>query len=40
MYKQIIKYFDPIYFKYQFGFEKGYRAQQCLVAIIEKWRLS
>ena len=34
------KYFDPIRFKYQFGFRKGYRAQQCLLIMIEKWRAS
>ena len=34
------KYFDPILSKYQFGFRRGYSAQQCLLIIIEKWRAS
>ena len=34
------KYFDPILSKYQFGFRKGYSAQQCLLTMIEKWRAS
>ena len=34
------KYFDPILSKYQFGFRKGYSAQQCLLIMIEKWRAS
>ena len=34
------KYFDPILSKYQFGFRKGYSAQQCLLAMIEKLRTS
>ena len=40
MYKQMNKYFDPILSKYQFGFRKGYSAQQCLLIMIEKWRAS
>ena len=24
--------------KHQFGFQKGYSAQQCLLALLEKWR--
>ena len=40
MYTQLNKYFDSILSKYQFGFRKGYSAQQCLLAMIEKWRVS
>ena len=40
MYTQMNKYFDPILSKYQFGFRKGYSAQQCLLIMIEKWRAS
>ena len=29
LYTQLNKYFDPILSKYQFGFRKGYSAQQC-----------
>ena len=38
MYTQRNKYFDLI--KYQFGFRKGYSAQQCLLIMTEKWRAS
>ena len=40
MYSQMNKYFNPIRFKYQFGFREAYSAQHCLLAIIEKWRVS
>ena len=40
LYTQMNKYFDPILSKYQFGFRKGYSAQQCLLTMIEKWRAS
>ena len=36
--KQISSYFDDIFSKYQCGFRKGFGAQHCLIAIIEKWR--
>ena len=36
LYIQINKYFDPILSKCQFGFRKGYSAQQCLLTIIQK----
>ena len=38
LYKQISSYFDDIFSKYQCGFRKGFGAQHCLIAIIEKWR--
>ena len=40
MYLQMNKYFDPIISKYQFIYRKGYSAQQCLLAMTEKWRIS
>ena len=38
LYKQISSYFDDIFSKYQCGFRKGFSAQHCLIAMIEKWR--
>ena len=29
---------DPILSKYQCGFRKGYSAQHCLLAMLEKWK--
>ena len=31
-------YFDEIFSKYQYGFRKGYSTQQCLLALLEKWK--
>ena len=38
--KLISKYFDSILSKYRFWFSEGFSAQQCLLAMIEKWRVS
>ena len=38
IYDQIQTYFDKILSKYQCGFRKGYNSQQCLIALIEKWK--
>ena len=38
MFKQISEYFEPILSKFQWGFRKGYSAQHCLLAMIEKWK--
>ena len=38
MFKQISEYFEPILSKFQCGFRKGYSAQHCLLAMIEKWK--
>ena len=38
LYTQMNKCFGPILPKYQFGFRRGYSAQQCLLTMIEKWR--
>ena len=29
---------DPLLSKYQYGFRKGYSAQHCLLAMLEKWK--
>ena len=38
MYDQIATYFEHIFSRYQCGFRKGYSAQQCLLAMTEKWK--
>ena len=38
LYDQISKYFETRFSKFQCGFRKGYSAQHCLLAIIEKWK--
>ena len=38
MYNQIYPYFDTLFSKFQCGFWKGFNAQHCLLALIEKWR--
>ena len=40
MYTQMNKYFGPILSKYQFGFRRGYSAQECLLIMIKIWRAS
>ena len=40
LYKQISSYFNDIFSKYQCGFRKGFSAQNCLLAMREKWRNS
>ena len=40
LYTQMNKYFDPILSQCQFGFRKGYSAQQSLLTMTEKWRAS
>ena len=36
--KQITIFIDPLLSKYQCGFRKGFSAQHCLLAILEKWK--
>ena len=36
LFKQISEYFEPILSKFQCGFRKGFSAQQCLLAMLEK----
>ena len=38
LFKQISEYFEPILSKFQCGFRKGYSAQHCLLAMLEKWK--
>ena len=40
IYDQIQNYFDQILSKFQCGFRKGFNAQHCLIALIEKWKKS
>ena len=37
MYNQIYAYFDKLLSKFQCGFQKGFNAQHCLLAMIKKW---
>ena len=38
LFKQIGTFMDNFFSKFQCGFRKGYSAQQCLLALIEKWK--
>ena len=38
--KQITSFMDPLLSKYQCGFRRGFSAQNCLLAMLEKWKLS
>ena len=38
MFSQTSAYFDEIFWKYQYGFRKGYSTQQCVSALREKWK--
>ena len=38
MQNQMYPYLNQIFSKYQCGFRKGYNAQHCLIAMIDKWR--
>ena len=40
MQNQIYRYLNKFFSKYQCGFRKGFSAQHCLIAMIEKWRQS
>ena len=40
IYDQIHSYLDKILSSKQCGFRKGYNAQHCLIALIEKWKKS
>ena len=40
MFKQMSSFFDDIFSKYQYGFRKGFSTQQCLLALLEKWKRS
>ena len=36
--KQLTIFIDPLLSKYQCGFRKGFSAQHCLLAMLEKWK--
>ena len=38
MFKEMSQFFDKIFSKYQCGFRKGFSTQQCLLAMLEKWK--
>ena len=38
MQNQMYPYLNQIFSKHQCGFRKGYNAQHCLMAMLEKWR--
>ena len=40
MFKQMSSFFDDIFSQYQYGFRKGFSTQQCLLALLEKWKMS
>ena len=40
MFKQMSSFFDDTFSKYQYGFRKGFSTQQCLLALLEKWKRS
>ena len=40
MFEQMSQFFENIFSKYQCGFQKGFSTQQCLLAMLEKWKRS
>ena len=40
MFQQMSNIFENIFSKYQCGFRKGFSTQQCLLAMLEKWKRS
>ena len=38
MFTQMSSFFDNFLSKQQYGFRKGYSTQQCLLALLEKWK--
>ena len=38
LYNQITPFMDQFLSKYQCGFQKGFNAQHCLLAMLEKWK--
>ena len=38
MYNQMCPFFDQIFSKLQCGFPEGFKAEQCLIDMIEKWQ--
>ena len=40
MFSQMSAYFDEKFPKHQYGFIKGYSSRQCLLALLEKWKVA
>ena len=40
IFKQMSQFFENILSKYQCGFRKGFSTQNCLLAMLEKWKRS
>ena len=40
MFTQLTKFFETIFSRYQSGFPEGFSTQQCLLAMLEKWKRS
>ena len=40
MFKQMSQYFDPFFSKFQCGFREGFNVQQCLLSMLETWKLA
>ena len=38
MFKQMSEYFELFLSKYKSGFSKGFRAQKCVLSILEYWK--
>ena len=38
MFKQMPSFFEDMFSKHQCGFRKDFRAQQCLLMLLEKWK--
>ena len=36
--QQITNFMDPLLSKYQHGFQRGFTAQNCVLAMLEKWK--
>ena len=40
IFEQMSQFFENIFSKYQCGFRKGFSTQQCILAMLEKWKRS
>ena len=40
MFTQLTNFFETIFSRYQSGFPEGFSTQQCLLAMLEKWKRS
>ena len=39
MFKQMSSFFEDIISKHQCGFRQGFSTQQCLLTLLEKWKM-